>query len=537
MSENTAKSIIKPTSISILHLIIAFILPALLYSLSVKAPFVYDDYRVVLHDAAVQNLDLLKIWQQPRSLHYTLISLLWHFFKDNPAPYHCANAFLLAMFSAACFLLFHRLSDHVSAKIALFAALLVSLNPLSSQATLHISQGSEILAALFTVLSLYCLFLARSDFENKAINKNFWSSYFGAFLFALFACFSKQNAAVLPILWASMEIFGFPSTKLSYLARIWFILPLLIGVILPLSTANPFPWFAMQVKAAIPQNSSSMVTVTPWAYRFTQLVVFWKYISLLCFPAKLSLEHEVVVQNSLAAPIVLFSGFGILAFLAVAWTIRYRFWLISAGIVIAVFGGIVTHVIPLEDMMVEHRMLIPLVGWGLIILGFGSILDDYKRKLIIPAFLLLAFYIASDLHRVWIWSDEIRLYADAAKKSPHLARPLNNLGAAYASRNDFSDAKKAFEKALIIDPQNAKALGNLARIHFENKDYEQAKQLYEKSLEYDANSADSWTGLGATFLRLQLFPQAFHAFNQCLIHRPKDPQCTKGLAILAYKSP
>jgi lipoprotein NlpI len=60
-----------------------------------------------------------------------------------------------------------------------------------------------------------------------------------------------------------------------------------------------------------------------------------------------------------------------------------------------------------------------------------------------------------------LYRDPILLWSDTIKKSPQKARPHNNLGHAYALRDDWERAIEEFRIAVQLDPDYAFAKKNL----------------------------------------------------------------------------
>lgn len=64
----------------------------------------------------------------------------------------------------------------------------------------------------------------------------------------------------------------------------------------------------------------------------------------------------------------------------------------------------------------------------------------------------------STASRVHVWTDEQRLWADAAEKAPRKPRPWVNLGKQYQLAGDTTRAKRAYETAIALasDPSRGR---------------------------------------------------------------------------------
>jgi len=60
-----------------------------------------------------------------------------------------------------------------------------------------------------------------------------------------------------------------------------------------------------------------------------------------------------------------------------------------------------------------------------------------------------------------LYRDQVLLWSDTVHKSPNKARPHNNLGHAYALRDDWDRAIEEFRTAARLDPDYALAQNNL----------------------------------------------------------------------------
>ena len=160
--------------------------------------------------------------------------------------------------------------------------------------------------------------------------------------------------------------------------------------------------------------------------------------------------------------------------------------------------------IPLLDPAVEHRMYLPMAGFSI---AGGSAICLLKetirnRNLAGPfsrltlwrstwagsmAIVVLFASMTTDRNRVW--QNEVTLWSDSKKKSPHLERPFNNLGEAYDKLKRYDMAIAEFENALKLNPNYIFALNNLGNVLGKMGEYEKSKIYFRRALLVDTNYA------------------------------------------------
>jgi tetratricopeptide (TPR) repeat protein len=129
-----------------------------------------------------------------------------------------------------------------------------------------------------------------------------------------------------------------------------------------------------------------------------------------------------------------------------------------------------SSVIPISDVMYEHRAYLPSVGIFLAVAtGLGLALRRLASAAAPRATVLVgvavALVLASlSLRRNAVWASEITLWTDAAEKAPGKFRPAFNLGTALAAAGRFDEAAQALRRAAAIDPKSAAAHAQLGAV-------------------------------------------------------------------------
>jgi hypothetical protein len=94
-----------------------------------------------------------------------------------------------------------------------------------------------------------------------------------------------------------------------------------------------------------------------------------------------------------------------------------------------------SSVFPIRDVMVEHRAYLPIAGlcWCAAVPLAGWIARGTPGLLAVTL-LIVALTAASHMRNL-VWRDEVSLWSDVTRKSPHLPRGFNDLGMALEAEN------------------------------------------------------------------------------------------------------
>jgi len=462
------------------------------YSNSLSGDFVFDDLPQIRDNPAIRRLGSY-LWSTEgyRSLpnrfvayatfamNYRLGGLDTRGFHAVNLAIHLANSLLLFWLAVLCFRA-PRVRESVLAPLsrpmAFLAAASFATHPLGTQAVTYIVQRVTSLAALLYVLAVV-LYLAwrLQGRERSALSRG--ATYAGVLLAALLAFRTKEMTFTLPLaLLLAEALLLEPAGWRRFLP----VLPIaLLALVIPatvLLQAGAAPSALARIGAATRVDS----TLGRMDYLRTQFVVLADYLRLLAVPTGQNLDHDVAVRHTLLDPSVAASA-AILAMLAgtglwLAWRSRRR----AAAPVdpvarVAAFGigwfflasSVESSVLPIVDLMYEHRAYLPSVGLFLTFaVGAASLArmasPAAAARITVLAGMALAFLLSSaTLQRNVVWRDELTMWTDSAGKSPNRFRPWFNLGTVLAGRGDLPAAVAALERALAINPGHGSARAQL----------------------------------------------------------------------------
>jgi Flp pilus assembly protein TadD len=184
-----------------------------------------------------------------------------------------------------------------------------------------------------------------------------------------------------------------------------------------------------------------------------------------------NLDPDVPVSRSVMEPRVLLSIALLVAVVSGASLFLVRCWRARRAEGILVFFGVAwffvtssveSSVIPICDVMAEHRAYLPSVG---IAVAVAALLLSSMEHLRMPFLLSWQAAVAilvtagplgvATYVRNSVWRDDLTLWADTVAKSPSKARPHHNLGAAYEAMGRTADATREYALALALRTREA----------------------------------------------------------------------------------
>ena len=95
---------------------------------------------------------------------------------------------------------------------------------------------------------------------------------------------------------------------------------------------------------------------------------------------------------------------------------------------------------------------------------------------------------------------------------------------------DIENAKRVFEKILLIDPDNLQVLNNLGVIAFQQKEIDRAISYFTRVLESDETYFEATENLGKCMVANQKYEEALHWFRRALELKPDDVDILNALA-------
>ncbi|MEI6816992.1 MAG: tetratricopeptide repeat protein [Bacteroidota bacterium] len=559
---------------------IIIILGILIYLNSFNCTFHFDDLPSIKNNKVIQNLSASAIWKSSsnRFIPYYSLAINYHFGQLNVFGYHLVNLIihlinsLLVWWMALLIFSTPYMKNNALAKhgktIAFFTALLFVSHPLATQSVTYIVQRLASIAALFYFLTV-ALYLKARLINNK--NNLALLIYITAFVSAIFAFISKENAYTLPFSVIMIEILFFQSIKFSSFLkdkRVWMGIALIVIFITIILTRFSFSIFNSQ-----PMNNLTIFEkeITPFNYLFTQFGVILRYIQLLFLPINQNFDYDIPLS------LTFFEVKTILYFLILLSLIVFGAYyynknrIITFGIFWFFIALLVeSSIIPITDVIFEHRTYLPSFGFFIL---FSStiflIFKDKSKTAIIVLTFITVFYSFLTFERNNIWKDDNSLWSDVILKAPTKARAYVNRGVfflnekkkleamndfnkavelqhnyvtalydrghQYAESNNIDLAIKDYSKVLELDPNYLAACYNRGVQYANKKLNDLSMKDYNHAIEIDSTYADAYYNRGNLWMIAKNYEQAFKDFNKAIEFNPKYENAYYNKAIIFQK--
>lgn len=553
-------------------LLLLTLLATLTYSNTFSSSFHFDDRPSILENPHIKHLPSVDDLLRSRSIGYLTFALNYRIGGVEVLGYHLFN---LVIHITNGFLVYtlvrlllrtpgmrgrsSRESSQALGGVALVTALLFVAHPIQTQAVTYFAQRFTSLATLFYLLAVVC-FLQWRLAEHHRPFRHLW--YASALAATLLAMLTKEISFTLPLMLVVVEWVCFrPSVWKQWAPLVPFLLTL--------------PVIPLVLEGQLADVTRETPDISRLTYLFTQFRVLVTYLRLLIFPIHQSVDYDYPVYHSFLDPPVLLSFCLLLALgLGALYALRSSsVWRLAGLGVIWFFVtvSVESSIIPIRDVLVEHRLYLPGVGFFLAgSAAAGNLLGQRRTPAMIVAGVVVALYAIAAYHRNAVWKDEVTLWSNAVSVNPRNARAHTSLGAAYAThrrfeeaisehvtalrlkpdyaearnllglayakQQRFDEAAKEFETAVRLRPDFAEARNNLAKVYARQERFDAAAQEFMTAVQLNPSFADAHYNLGSVYVRQERLDAAANEYLIALQLNPDLPEAHHGLgSIYAYQ--
>ncbi len=439
--------------------------------------FIFDDYDYLLNNPIIQNIENFRNYTDPRYIGYLTFFLNYQQGGMDPYNFHLFNVVIHTLNAFLVFLLITLIIRATSPRenelpvwwtiaLPLLAALLFLCHPLSTQSVSYITQRFTSLSAFFYLLAVVLYLGARIRFERLPHSALAYLPYACSLVATALAMKTKEISFTIPFTLLFLEMILFNSSYFR-LRRLVFLVPYALTLlIIPLSLYGP-KW------GLVPAGVQGVTEITRldkiydleqrsrYEYVITQFRVVVTYLRLLIFPYPQRVVYDFAASRSFWSFSVIFSFLLIVSlhfYAIVSWigaafsegrkSLERR--MIAIGILwFFITISIESSLIPIKDLIFEHRTYLPSLGILLVVSVYLLRLAEWFKPAIdvrikvtaITAILATALSITA-YNRNWIWTNEILFWQDVVEKAPNKPIGYHNRGFAYAKQGYLQQALK-----------------------------------------------------------------------------------------------
>jgi protein O-mannosyl-transferase len=544
-----------------------FFFCTLTYSGSVFHAWHLDDSANILHNTTLHITDLhpstlLKtFYAYPgntgtffRPVTNLSFALNWFVTQDQPFGYHliniCIHYLTATVLFFSCILLLRtptlKLSNsRQQQSTAVLTAILWIAAPIHTQPVTYIVQRMAQLATLFSITAILFFLLARLvTHRGKQL-----TFFLLTLTCALLAFGSKENSVILPLSILLIECIFFSKIS-SFFAKFIYNKKkaLFISITLLLGTSILFFIYTNSIF----DYEHRSFTMTERLLTEPRILLF--YLSQIFFPSpsSLSIEHDVILSNSLFTPWNTLPALGIcIGLILYAFIRAHKYPLLSFAILFFFLNHVIeSTVIPLE-LLFEHRNYLPSLFLFLPVANLITMqLSDTRHKnkwgriftfATCAGFLILSG--VSTYERNKVWATEQSLWEDAVAKAPKSGRAKLNLAKSYIENQRYDEAFLLCEESeqFVGATENklkAISLGSKGAIAYNLGNYEETLTLMNRALGLRADYTDINYKKIQLLIELQRYEEALSTTIE-LYDKTQSPQLLliKGSLLLRLNNP
>lgn len=403
---------------------------------------------------------------------------------------------------------------------AFTGAALFAVHPLMTEAVAYVSGRSELLCAMWFLLTML---LAR-----RAIRIGSPIVAAAAFATGALALASKEVAAALPFVILVYDWLLLSGTEAERRRRFW-------GLYAPLCVVLVI---AAGYRVVLLQEAAAGMYQPPLLSALTQAIVIWRYVRLAVWPVGQSIMHRVHEVHSPGDPLALAAVAALLAGLLLAIRVRHTAPLLTFAVIwyLACIAPS-SSVIALRENMAEHRAYLATAGICLVVasgvLRWGTARARTQRAWVGYRFVLggaIAVLALLTVARNEVWSSPVALWREATVRAAGMWEPHYALADVLREAKDCADAVPEYEAVIRIRPMDRNAHTNLGICLAQIGRFEEAEAAFRRTLAIEPNFARGYTNLGALALVRGDVVTARDAYQEAIKRDPRNVLARMQLA-------
>ncbi len=254
-------------------------------------------------------------------------------------------------------------------------------------------------------------------------------------------------------------------------------------------------------------------------YFINQFRVVLKYLQLFIFPYNQNFDYDWKLIES-------FWHIGVILPLVVHLAVFTGTYFLFKKNRLAAFGiiwiyvalSVESTIIPIEDIIFEHRMYLPMAGFCIFLTA--SVFHFVKKeKLKTAAIIICAWALINagfTYYRNMIWDNPVSLWTDVIEKSPEKTRSYIFLAHAYIDRGELDSAVSVYSRAIAVNPSHSNAYMGRAVAYFSGGDFKNALKDYNKAIKIDPDDMNLYEDRAKTHAALKDYKKALADFRKAV---------------------
>ncbi|WP_404420322.1 tetratricopeptide repeat protein [Nibricoccus sp. IMCC34717] len=397
--------------------------------------------------------------------------------------------------------------------VSSIVGLLWAFHPVQTQSVTYLSQRTEIIAALFFLMSLGCYLYGR-------FGSGGWRFLVLSVLAAWLSVGAKEFVIVLPILVLAIEwIASGRELSVRVFERWWFHLGLATTWVVV--AIKVWTTFSTELTSAHGSSLSAMIG--------DRLGYLAGYVRLSFWPSPLVFDYGANWREPEVTAISV-GALGIGLFFFTIWTLVRRKPIALLGVWFFGLAGSTLMAIVVDQPFSENRLYLALLAPCLLV-----VLAVFRlpRVFAIPILVtLLTAAVGATRERNEVYRNEKVLAADTFSRVPNNQRAQLSLAIAYERDQLYEKAIPLLEDLIRKVPEQVDAFRSLARI-FQNNPFREKDAIaaYKRAVELAPKSAPEYLGLGNVLSRSEEnTAAAVEAYRTAIRLRPNAPEARLNLA-------
>src|SRR5262249_25139443 len=190
----------------------------------------------------------------------------------------------------------------------------------------------------------------------------------------------------------------------------------------------------------------------PWNhYFFSQLRVWLLYVWLFLCPVGLTVDHDFTVSTTLLRHGSALAACAWIAVLAAAFIDFRKYRFAAYGLLFfLILLAPTSSVIPIKDLVAEHRMYLPMLGLILVAMEGLRRMRVSSASWVIAMASILVLFGNVTYQRSKEWADPVRLWSSAIAAAPAKVRPYGNLASFYLAQRQCRQAAEVASRAPAV---------------------------------------------------------------------------------------